>query len=170
MQETWVLSLGWVDPLEEGKATHSSVLVWRIPWTVASQAPLSVGLSRQEYWRGLPCPPPGDLPNPGIKPESLMFPTLAGRFFTTGPPGKPRDKNQIHISCYITISHNVMIFCKYKQPICKRNMYYCPSNKKIILGSQSTNRAGYWIATTSGVFWKVETKGLGVGLEGRCLL
>ena len=34
MQETWVLSLGWEDPLEEGKATHSSVLVWRIPWTV----------------------------------------------------------------------------------------------------------------------------------------
>ena len=42
--------------------------------------------SRQEYWNGLPCPPPGDLPNPGIKPDSLA---LAGRFFTTKPPGKP---------------------------------------------------------------------------------
>ena len=139
-------------------------------WTRASQALLSMGFSGQAYWSGLPCSSPGNLPNPGIKPESLMFPTLAGRFFTTAPPGKPGDKNQIHISCYITISHNVMIFCKYKQPICKRNMYYCPSNKKKILGSQSTNRAGYWIATTSGIFWKVETKGLGVGLEGRCLL
>jgi len=49
-------------------------------WTVACQAPLSMGFSRQEYWRGLPCPPPGDLPYPGIKPVS---PALEGRFFTT---------------------------------------------------------------------------------------
>ena len=53
------------------------------PWTVACQAPLSMGFPRQEYWSGLPCPPPGDLPEQGIKPSSLMFPTLAGRFFTT---------------------------------------------------------------------------------------
>ena len=44
--------------------------------TVAHQAPLSMGFSRQEYWCGLPCPPPGDLPNPGIEPESPMAPTL----------------------------------------------------------------------------------------------
>ena len=42
---------------------------------------------RQEYWSGLPCLPPGDLPDPGIEPTSLLFPTLAGRFFTTAPPG-----------------------------------------------------------------------------------
>ena len=52
-------------------------------WTVACQAPLSMGFSSQEYWRGLPCPPPGDLPKRGIKPMSLMSPALAGRFFTT---------------------------------------------------------------------------------------
>ena len=53
-------------------------------WTVACQAPLSVGFSRQEYWSGLPCPPPpADIPDPGIKPTSLMSPELAGRFFTT---------------------------------------------------------------------------------------
>ena len=46
-------------------------------------APLSMGFSRQEYWSGLPFPPPGDLPNPGIKPISLMSPALAVRFFTT---------------------------------------------------------------------------------------
>ena len=50
------------------------------PWTVARQAPLSVGFSRQEYWSGLPFPPPGDLPDPGIEPVS---PALAGRFSTT---------------------------------------------------------------------------------------
>ena len=52
-------------------------------WTVAHQAPSSMGFSRQEYWGGLPCPPPEDLPDPGIEPPSLMSPALVGRFFTT---------------------------------------------------------------------------------------
>ena len=50
---------------------------------VAHQAPLSMKFSRPENWSGLPCLPPGDLPDPGIKPVSLMSPALAGRFFTT---------------------------------------------------------------------------------------
>ena len=50
---------------------------------IAFQGPLSMGFSRQEYWRGLSFPPPRDLPNPGIKPMSLTSPALAGRFFTT---------------------------------------------------------------------------------------
>ena len=53
------------------------------PWTVTCQPPLSMGFSRQEYWSGLPCPPPEDLPDPRIKPKSLLSPTLAGGFFTT---------------------------------------------------------------------------------------
>ena len=57
------------------------------PWTVACQAPLSMGFPRQEYWSGLPFSPPGDLPDPGIKPAS---PALAGDFFTTQPSGKPQ--------------------------------------------------------------------------------
>ena len=52
-------------------------------WTVAHQAPLSMEFSRQEYWNGLPSPPPGNLPDPGIKPTSLMSALLAGGFFTT---------------------------------------------------------------------------------------
>ena len=52
-------------------------------WTVAHQAPLSMGFSRQEYWSVLPCPPSEDLPNPGIKSVSLMSPALPGGFFTT---------------------------------------------------------------------------------------
>ena len=51
-------------------------------WTVAGQAPLSMGFSRQEYWSGLPFPPPGDLVDPGIEPASPVSPALAGRFFT----------------------------------------------------------------------------------------
>ena len=52
------------------------------PWTAAHQAPLYVEFSKQEYWRGLPFPPPGDLPNPGIEPMSPASPALAGWFFT----------------------------------------------------------------------------------------
>ena len=52
------------------------------PMTVACEAPLSMGFSRQEYWSGSPCPSPGDLPDPGIERTSLMIPALAGRFFT----------------------------------------------------------------------------------------
>ena len=61
----------------------SYVLLFVTPWTVAQQAPLSMGFSRQEYWSGLPFPSPGDLPNPGIKLASLRSPALAGGFFTS---------------------------------------------------------------------------------------
>ena len=54
------------------------------------QAPLSMEFSRQEYWRGLPFPSPGDIPNPGIEPDSPESLALAGRLFPTEPPGKPR--------------------------------------------------------------------------------
>ena len=60
----------------------SQVQLFAILWTVAHQAPLSMGFPRQEYWNGLPCPPPGDLPDPGIKRTSLMSSALAGVFFT----------------------------------------------------------------------------------------
>ena len=57
-------------------------------WTIAHQAPLSMGFSRQEYWSGLPCPPPGDLPNLGIQPKSLTSPALVGSL-PLAPLGKP---------------------------------------------------------------------------------
>ena len=60
----------------------SRVQLFATPWTVAHQAPPSMGFSRQEYWSGLPFLSPGYLPNPGIKPMSLMSPALAGGFFT----------------------------------------------------------------------------------------
>ena len=56
--------------------------------TVARQAPLSVEFPRQDYWSGLPCPSPGNLPKPGIESTSLASLALAGGFFTTEPPGK----------------------------------------------------------------------------------
>ena len=61
----------------------SCVWLFVILWTAAHQASLSMGFSRQEYWSGLPCPPPEDLPDPGIKLTSVTSPALIGGFFTT---------------------------------------------------------------------------------------
>ena len=59
------------------------------PWTAAHQAPPSMGFSRQEYWSGLPFPPPGDLPNPGTEPRS---PALQADSLPSEPPGKPKSR------------------------------------------------------------------------------
>ena len=63
-------------------------------WTVARQAPLSREFSRQEYWNGLPCPTSGDLPDPGIKPASLMSSALADWFFTTSATWEAQSCSQ----------------------------------------------------------------------------
>ena len=80
---------------------HFSLWVWFLcvctqscptlcdPITVAHHAPLPTEFSRQEYWTELPFPSPGNLPDPGIKPTSLVSPVLTDRFFTTAPPGRP---------------------------------------------------------------------------------
>ena len=75
-----------------------------IPWTVAHQAPLSLGFPRQEYWSGLPCPPPGDLPDPGIEPSSHTSPALAGGFFTTSTTWKPSNILLAFIQVTVNIS------------------------------------------------------------------
>ena len=79
--------------------SHSAVSrLFATPRTVACQAPLS----RQEYWRGLPFPPPGDLPSPGIALVPPVSPASAGRSFTTALPGKPsryRDTVQLGVGC-----------------------------------------------------------------------
>ena len=69
----------------------SRVRLSATPWIIAHQRPLSIGFSRQEYWRGLPWPPPGGLPDPGIEPASPTSPALQADFFflTTELPGKP---------------------------------------------------------------------------------
>ena len=115
-----VQSLDHGDPLEEERATHSSILAWRIPWTeepgriqsmeshkcwtrlkrlsssssrtVAHQTPLSMEFSRQEYWSGLLFPPPGDLPNPGIKPKSPASSALQADLSPLSHCGSPTLK------------------------------------------------------------------------------
>ena len=78
----------------------SHAQLFATPWTVALQAPLSMEFSRQDYRSGLPFPSPGDLPNPGIKPSSLVSPTLASESFTTEPPGKLSIKSSYSFKCW----------------------------------------------------------------------
>ena len=86
----WAIPLVWLTlAQQQQRATvglacmPSHVWLFAIPWIVACQAPLSMGFSRQEYWSGLPCPPPGDIPNLGTEPKSLMSLAFAGGFCTT---------------------------------------------------------------------------------------
>ena len=67
----------------------SCVQLFATQRTIACQAPLSMRFSRQEYWSGLPCPPPGDLLNRGIEPKASCIFCIAGGFFTAEPLGKP---------------------------------------------------------------------------------
>ena len=70
----------------------SCVRFFETPWTVARQAPLSIQFPRREYWSALPCPTPGDLPDPGIKPVSLASPALASGFLTTSTTQLARNQ------------------------------------------------------------------------------
>ena len=81
----------------------SHVRLFVTPWTVAYQAPLSMGFSRQGYWSGLPFPSPGDLPDPGIKPRS---PALQADALPSEPPGRPRSKHSRGNSSKISVPYN----------------------------------------------------------------
>ena len=83
--------------------------VWLIVrlWTVAHQAPLSMGFSSQEYWSGLPYTPRGDLPDPEIKPMSLMSLALEGRFFTTSTTWKAHICTYKHTKTYMLTNKQV---------------------------------------------------------------
>ena len=83
--ELWLPTDAWV---HTGMLNHFSG-VSATPWTIALQVPLSMGFSRQEYWSGLPSPPPGDLPNPGMEPLSLSLLYWQAGSLPLAPPGKP---------------------------------------------------------------------------------
>ena len=86
-----------VESMHDAKSAQSCPTLCVQPcvtlWTVAHQAPLSVGFSRQEHWSGLPCPPPADFPDTRIELTALMPPALVGEFFTAESPAKDYFKN-----------------------------------------------------------------------------
>ena len=93
-------------------------------WTVAHQAPLSMGFSRKEYWSRLPCSPPGNLPNPGIEPTSLMSPTLASGFFTTSITWEVQFKD-IHamFGGITTLIKFPFLYFQFKFNWCNRSLF-----------------------------------------------
>ena len=96
----------------------SRVWLFVTPWTAARQTPLFMEFSRQEYWSGLPCPPPGDLPNPEIKSRS---PVLQGDSFLSEPPGKPIMSCHCNHSQVLDLEALVWVRCPSSvlyQPLC----------------------------------------------------
>ena len=97
------------------------------PWSVACQAPPSMGFSRQEYWSGLLCPNPGDLPYPGTKSTFLMYPALPGRFFAMSATEEaPHAHSNISVNvpsipsfhaCHLRIKGSFLLPCNEKLQI-----------------------------------------------------
>ena len=104
----------WVSPLicvlgDVVVQSLSPVRLFVTSRTAAHQAPLSMGLPWHQYWSGLPFPPPGGLPNPGIEPASTEAPALPGRCFTPEPPGKlsSRARSSIRQETNLLLSHSL---------------------------------------------------------------
>ena len=105
----WFFFFFWMEK-EKHMISVCDVWLFATPLTIAHQTPLTMGFSRQEYWSGLPCPPPGDLPNPGTKPRS---PTLQADSLLTESSGKTTwflstCKNEIRVD--ETHSNNVVTY------------------------------------------------------------
>ena len=92
----------------------SRVQLFVTTWTVAHQAPLSMGFSRQECWTRLSCPPPGDLPDPGIRPVSFISPALAGQFST--------PSTKVHGECWASEATGLLLWQASSPPLAPRYM------------------------------------------------
>ena len=145
----------------------SCVQLFGTPWTVARQAPLSVGSSRQEYWSRLPFPPPGNLPDSGIKPLSLESSELAGRFFTTWAT---REAQWSWISCNIsTFCRNLSVWYELAQKSLRENGRDVASGwgRNFSFWCNSESNLGYkmvWQAGHGGQLYLVKTlQSLGLG-------
>ena len=110
----------------------SPVQLFMTLWTVAHPAPLSMGFSRQDYWNALPCPPPSDLPDPGIKPMSLLSPALSGGFFTDSATWEAIDitldiptlRNYSSFNSNLKlITYLVFLFSQYGNPMTEHIVY-----------------------------------------------
>ena len=120
----------------------SRVRLFVAPGTVACQAPLFMEFSRQEYWSGLPFPPAGNLPYPGIKRPSLASPILTGRFLTTAPPRKPAFNflDKMALKIYVPLTSDSML---------------CPQR---ITAESFTWTEGYLTLRSNQEKWEVPTK------------
>ena len=110
-------------------------------WTVAHQAPLSTGFSRREYWSRLPFSPPGDPPDPGIEPVSLVSPALAGGFFTTNatwethatPPPSENESLQPQPHPFYPGGHLLPLRVGFLLFICSCSWFHCRNLHLVLL-------------------------------------
>ena len=117
-----------LDTTEQLNWTELSVQLFLTSWTIAHQAPLSMGFPRQEYWSGFPFRSLGDIPDPGIKHTSPVSPALAGRFFTMSHLGSPRRWINIYAICTYKHTHIYRyITANLKTLILKQTKYYLRS-------------------------------------------
>ena len=128
-------------------------------WTVACQAPLSLGFAKSEYWSGLPYPSSGDLPNPGIESTSPVYPVLAGGFFTSEPMGKATNFSQYQsISQYGNqhVSHTTLLFTMFNSdsvlyPLLKLNVYIFKQRLKFLFVIMYL-----WISSVPITSWQID--------------
>ena len=111
----------------------SRVRLFATIWTVAYQAPLSKGFFRQEYWSGLPCLSPGDLPGPGIEPMSLMSPTLTDGFFTTSATREVHSFMYSTFNRYLCVDNKfrILIYCFQSAPGLATKLTIIKMNSKV---------------------------------------
>ena len=102
----WQATVHGVTESDTTEQLLSRIQLFMTPWTVACQAPLSMGFSRQEDWSGLSVPPPGDLPDPGVNPES---PAFVGGFFTTGTIWEAQT------SLWIKVKTALRLYCSKRE-------------------------------------------------------
>ena len=123
------MSAGWkaADNLHCIFSCFSCVQLCATPWTIAHQAPLSTGFSRQEYWSGLPFPPPGDLLDSGIELAPLMSPALAGGFFTTSAAWETHTERASLERTHLT-EPNPILFLKVPQDLTTNNVKFTKSS------------------------------------------
>ena len=120
----------------------SHVRLFATPWNVAHRVPMSIGFSRQEYWSGLPCPPPGDLPDPRIEPRS---PTCQVDPLPSEPPGKPKYKasfQYLSLNTRLRESSLLSQLCGQCSLICSVSCiislltYHCSTIQEVLCGQQ----------------------------------
>ena len=135
----------------------SHLWLFATPWTVTRQAPLSMGVSKQEYWSGLTFPTPGDLPDPGIEPESLTSPSLVGRSFTTSTTWKARNWARVsyysyewssYFSLFIPFHFSSLLPSYPRRPVifsvwfCTIRFFFFKEYKHGVSAKISVNRSG----------------------------
>ena len=121
--------------------SFSHVQPFMISWTVACQTPLSMEFSRKEYWDGVPCPPPGDIPNPGIKPRS---PALQANSLLSESPGKPKNTGVGSLSLlqgiFLTQESNQSLL-QCRQILYQLSYQGSPRYKRWLMGKESACNA-----------------------------